>query len=100
MRGRAFEQPAAAAREQRVAAEQQRRTERATAGFEEGDVARGVTRDVDDLEAPAEQLDAVAVVQRLVRSRDGLAPRAEHLAAQPSAQRIDAADMIAVMVGH
>jgi hypothetical protein len=59
LRRRALEQAPAAAAEQRVAAEQQRRAPRVE--LEVGDVAGGVPGHVQDLEAPAEHLDHVAL---------------------------------------
>ena len=98
LRRRAFEQAAAAGGEQRVAAEQQRRL--GGAAFKIGDVAGGVAGHIDDLEVPAEHRDGVAVAQRQIRLGDGFAGRRPDRALQARTQRVDAADVIGVVVGH
>ena len=94
---RAFEKAAAAAREQRVAAEQQRLALRL--GAEEGDMTAGVSRHIDDPPGASEQLHAVATLH----SRDGLGQgfvgRAPDRGAGGRANGVNAAHMVGMMVG-
>ena len=93
---RSLEQPATPTREQRVAAEQQRRQ---VIRGEVGDVARGVARHVDDPELAAEDIDAVAVAQARVDALDAFAGRAEDPRSRPRLQVEHAADVVAVVMG-
>ena len=55
---------------------------------------------LDHLEVLAQHVDRVAVVECHERCRDLLAARAVDRAPQSAAKRVNAADVVAVMVGH
>ena len=59
---------------------------------------RGVPRNVDDLEAQAEDFDMIALRERLERLRNALARRTEHRCAGGFVQRGHAAGVIGMMV--
>src|SRR5436190_22546774 len=94
----AFEQPAAAAGKQRVAAEEQRSS--VDLGVVVGDVAGGVARHVDDFEAQPEPFGRVAIGKRDVRLRNVLARRAEDRALQKRSEALEASDVIAMVMGY
>ncbi|MNP70289.1 hypothetical protein D3C76_1665060 [compost metagenome] len=60
---------------------------------------QGMARHGVDIEVPAEHADLVVVMQGLVPRRDVFAGRAVNGGVRRILQRLDAADMIMVMVG-
>ncbi|MNV81988.1 hypothetical protein D3C71_1756960 [compost metagenome] len=95
LRGCAFEQPAAAARKQRVAAKQQRL---GAGGAEIGDMACGMAGHVYHLPGAAQQLDLVAALHPGHGLGQGFARRAPDRRAGGRAQCRHATDMIVVVV--
>jgi hypothetical protein len=65
-----------------------------------GDMTGRVARHVDDPPASPQNFEGVAPLQRFERARDRLCGRTVHRAMKKRAQRIDAADVIGVVVRH
>jgi hypothetical protein len=95
---RAFEDAAAAARKQRVTAEEQ--GFRAAIGLCKGDVAHGVSRHMQHLELQAQHFNVITVVHGLAGLWHRVQRRPVDRAAQPGSQRVHAADMVGVAVRH
>ena len=99
LRRSAFEEAAAAPGKERVAAEEDRCLA-VGRQVEVGDVAGGMAGHVDHLEAKAEQLDRIAIMNGGVGLGDLFTRRAEDRALEARAQCRKTADVIAVVVGH
>ncbi len=99
----AFEQPAAAAGEQGVAAEQPGPRARLRAPLcaplEVGDVVEGMAGHGDHLDALAEHFAGIAVVQRQVERGNPAAGRTEHAAAAAALERGDTTGVVVMMMG-
>src|SRR5690606_26728648 len=100
LRRRALEQPSAASRKQRVAAEQQRLP--ASGPAEIGDMAGGVAGHVEHRKVQVElgQGDAVAFGQAHVAVRQAFPRRAVHCGRRVPRKFEHTADMVAVMMGE
>ena len=96
MRRRAFKQPPATARKQRVTAEQQWRA--IHVGGEVGNVARRVPGHIQHAKVQPQGLHLIAAVQRAVGLGNALARRAINLRARGRAQLRHAAGVIGVVV--
>ena len=98
LRGRAFEQAAAAGGEQRIAAEQQGLARPASGVV--SDMPQGVAGDVQDFEVESEfrHGDAIAVAQRMGHAGNRLAGRTPDRDARVGQKFDDAAGVIGMMV--